>query len=92
MLNDNPLLAMLGRKGRGAVVEVLRRSSRKAWGIRELAQFAAVDPMTASRAVGELEALGAVEVRRRGRDVEVRWRPDSVAGAWLSAIEAPELA
>lgn len=92
MLNDNPILQMLGRRGRGAVVEALRRNPRRAWGIRDIARLADVSPMTASRAVRELETLGAVSVRRQGRrDAQVRFLPQSVAGTFLATVDAPDL-
>jgi hypothetical protein len=91
VLADNPLLAVLGRRGRGAVVEALRRGPARSWTVRDLARFADVDPMASSRAVRELAALGAVEVLRPGRSALVRWRPDSPAGRFLDALQAPDL-
>ena len=90
MLNDNPLLAFLGRRGRGAVVEALRRNPGRALHVRELARLADVAPMVASRAVRELEALRAVEVTRRGRDVAVRLDAGTASGAFLGAVTAPD--
>lgn len=90
MLNDNPLLAFLGKRGRGAVVEALRRNPGRALHVRELARLADVAPMVASRAVRELEALRAVAVTRRGRDVAVRLDAATKAGAFLAAVAAPD--
>jgi DNA-binding transcriptional regulator YhcF (GntR family) len=90
VLNDNPLLAFLGRRGRGAVVEALRRNRGRPLHVRELARLADVAPMAASRAVRELEALRAVEVTRRGAAVTVRLDEGSVAGAFLANVEVPD--
>lgn len=90
MLNDNPLLAFLGKRGRGAVVEALRRNPGRPLHVRELARLADVAPMVASRAVRELAALGAVEVGRRGRELTVRLDAASKAGAFLATVEAPD--
>ena len=89
MLNDNPLLAFLGRRGRGAVVEALRRNPNRSLSVRELARLADVAPMVASRAVRELEALRAVAVARRGREVAVRLDAASPAGAFLATVKVP---
>lgn len=90
MLNDNPLLAFLGKRGRGAVVEALRRNPQRALHVRELARLADVAPMVASRAVRELAGLGAVEVGRRGRETTVRLQPASRAGAFLAELSVPD--
>ena len=90
MLNDNPLLAFLGKRGRGAVVEALRRNPGRPLHVRELARLADVAPMVASRAVRELEALRAVQVTRRGRDVAVRLDPGTASGAFLASVSAPD--
>jgi DNA-binding transcriptional ArsR family regulator len=90
VLNDNPLLAFLGRRGRGAVVEALRRNPGRALHVRELARLADVAPMVASRAVRELRALNAVEAGRRGREVTVRLDPATKAGGFLSKVQAPD--
>lgn len=90
MLNDNPLLAFLGKRGRGAVVEALRRNAQRPLHVRELARLADVAPMVASRAVRELRALGAVEVGRRGREVTVRLDAATTAGAFLAAVAVPD--
>jgi DNA-binding transcriptional regulator YhcF (GntR family) len=90
VLNDNPLLALLGRRGRGAVVEALRRNPGRLLHVRELARLADVAPMVASRAVRELAALHAVEVQRRGRELAVRLDATSRAGAFLATVEAPD--
>jgi hypothetical protein len=91
VLEENPLLALLGRRGRGAVVEALRRNPRRAWTVRELARFADVAPTVASRAVRELAALGAVEAVRPGRDLAARFLPGTPAGAWLDCLVVPDL-
>lgn len=89
MLNDNPLLAFLGRRGRGAVVEALRRNRNRNLSVRELARLADVAPMVASRAVRELEALRALAVQRRGRNVAVRLDGDNPAGRFLATVDVP---
>lgn len=90
MLNDNPLLAFLGKRGRGAVVEALRRNAGRPLHVRELARLADVAPMVVSRAVRELEALRAVEISRQGRLLAVRLDQASRAGAFLATVEAPD--
>lgn len=90
MLNDNPLLAFLGKRGRGAVVEALRRNPGHPLHVRELARLADVAPMVASRAVRELQALGAVEVVRQRREVVARLDATTKAGAFLAAVEVPD--
>jgi len=90
VLNDNPLLAFLGRRGRGAVVEALRRNPGRALHVRELARLADVAPMVASRALRELEGLRAVQVTRRGRDVAARLDQETKAGAFLGTVTAPD--
>lgn len=90
VLNDNPLLAFLGKRGRGAVVEALRRNPGRPIHVRELARLADVAPMVASRAVHELRALNAVEQVRRGRELAVRLDPATVAGRFLAQVQAPD--
>lgn len=90
MLNDNPLLAFLGKKGRGAVVEALRRNAGRPLHVRELARLADVAPMVASRAVRELEALRAIEASRRGKLVVFRLDEASPAGGFLASVEVPD--
>lgn len=90
MLNDNPLLAFLGKRGRGAVVEALRRNPARRLHVRELARLADVAPMVASRAVRELAAMNAVDVSRDGKQVAVRLDVTSVAGAFLAAVAVPD--
>lgn len=90
MLNDNPLLAFLGKRGRGAVVEALRRNPGRLIHVRELARLADVAPMVASRAVRELGALNAIQSVRRGREVAVRLDGASVAGRFLAEVQAPD--
>ncbi|MCA1810585.1 MAG: hypothetical protein LC623_01075 [Halobacteriales archaeon] len=91
MLNDNPIVAFLGRRGRGAVVEALRRNPNRTLSVRELARLADVAPMVASRAVGELLVLEAVAVRRDGKALRVRFLPDSLVGGFLARLEVPDL-
>jgi hypothetical protein len=91
VLPDNPLLTLLGRRGRGAVAETLLRAPQRTWSVRDLARFADVAPMVASRTVRELAALGAVEVLRPGRDARIRLRFGSPAARWLAASGAPDL-
>ena len=90
VLNDNPLLAFLGKRGRGAVVEALRRNPGRPLHVRELARLADVAPMVASRALRELQALRAVEVSRQGRLLAVRLDPASRTGAFLAAVAVPD--
>lgn len=90
MLNDNPLLAFLGRRGRGAVVEALRRNRARPLHVRELARLADVAPMVASRAIRELAAMRAIETARRGKLVTVRLDDMSAAGAFLASVEVPD--
>jgi hypothetical protein len=87
VLNDNPILAFLGRRGRGAVVEALRRNPNRSLSVRELARLA----MVASRAVGELLAFGAVAVARDGKALRVRFQAGSVVGSFLARLEAPDV-
>lgn len=91
MLADHPVLTLLGRRGRGAVVEALRRNPQRAWTVRDLARLADVAPMVASRAVRELAALGAVTVQRPGRDARIQ--PARAAPAWdvLARLDLPDL-
>lgn len=88
---DNPLLRFLGRRGRPAVVTAVLAAPREVWHVRELADAADVSPMTASRALGELAALGAVELLRPGRDVQATWRPAAPAARFLRTLHAPDL-
>ena len=90
VLNDNPLLAFLGRRGRGAVVEALRRNPARRLHVRELARLADVAPMVASRAVRELAAMNAVDVSRQGRLLAVRLDPGTPAGAFLATVAVPD--
>lgn len=90
MLNDNPLLAFLGKRGRGAVVEALRRNRGRPLHVRELARLADVAPMVASRAIRELAALRAVEVSRRGKLLAVSLDAGTPAGAFLASVEVPD--
>jgi DNA-binding transcriptional ArsR family regulator len=90
VLNDNPVIAFLGRRGRGAVVEALRRNPRRALSVRELARLADVAPMVASRAVAELGRFGAVTVERDGKALRVRFQPASAVGAFLARLEVPD--
>ncbi len=91
MLIDNPLLTLLGRRGRSAIVEALRRAPGRTWTVRDLARSADVPSVVASRALRELSALRAVDFLRPGRNAQVRFRPDTVAGRFLAAFEAPDL-
>lgn len=91
MLRDNPLLTLLGRKGRGAVVDALRADPDRTWTIRDLARAADVPPITASRAVRELDALGVVDAFRPSRDMHVRWDPDSAVAQALLPFVVPDL-
>jgi hypothetical protein len=90
VLNDNPLLAFLGKRGRGAVVEALRRNAGRPLHVRELARLADVAPMVASRATRELQALNAVEVARRGSLVTIRLDEGTPAGGFLATVVVPD--
>lgn len=90
-LADNPLLTVLGRRGRGAVIAVLRDTPARPWNVRDLARAADVNAMTASRTVKELSALGVVESYRPGRDLVVRWRASSAGAAVIAALDPPDL-
>lgn len=89
-LADNPLLTLLGRRGRGAVVETLRASGGP-WSVRALARASGVAAMTVSRAVRELAALGIVDTYRPGRDQVVQWRAASAGAAVIAALRPPDL-
>lgn len=90
MLVDNPLLVLLGRRGRGAIVEALRRAPGHVWRTRELARAALVSVSVASRAVAELASLGAVRATRPGRDARIEWQPGPAA-AFLEALVVPDI-
>lgn len=91
MLRDHPLLTLLGRRGRGAVVDALRAEPERTWNIRDLARVADVPVITASRAVRELEGLGVVDGFRPGRDKVVRWEPESAVAQALLPFVVPDL-
>lgn len=90
MLNDNPILALLGKRGRGAVVEALRRNAGRPLHVRELARRADVAPMVATRSIRELQRVGAVAVTRTGRSVTVRLETTTRAGAFLAELAVPD--
>jgi len=85
------ILTVLGRRGRYAAARALAAGGGRSWNLRELARAGGVDPVTAGRAVRDLEALAAVEILRPGRDLSVRWRPGSVAAQTLAAVDVPDL-
>lgn len=89
-MDDLALLRLLGRRGRHAVVQALAAGPGPR-PLQELAQHAGVHPVVAGRAVRELEAVGAAESARSGRTLVVRFRVDSVAGAWLASLRIPDL-
>lgn len=91
MLANNPLLTLLGRKGRAAVVDALRADPGKTWTVRELARTADVPVITASRAVRELDALGVVDAFRPSRDKVIRWEPRSAVAQALVPFVVPDL-
>lgn len=91
MLRDNPLLTLLGRKGRGVVVDTLRNDPDRTWTVRDLARAADVPVITASRAVRELDALGVVDAFRPGRDKHIRWDPQSAVATALLPFVVPDL-
>lgn len=88
---DHPLLTVLGRRGRGAVLDAVLAAPERTWAVRDLARAADVHPMVASRAVGELAALGIVEAFRPGRAMRVRFLPESAASRIAAALELPDL-
>jgi DNA-binding transcriptional regulator YhcF (GntR family) len=90
VLNDHPVLAFLGKRGRGAIVEALQRNAARPLHIRELARLADVAPMVASRAIAELQELGAVEVARRGKLLAVRLESKSRVGRFLADLAPPD--
>jgi predicted transcriptional regulator len=92
VLNDNPVIAFLGRRGRGAVVEALRRNPNRSLSVRELARRADVAPLVASRAVAELRRFDAVTVQKDGKALRVRFQAGSVVGAFLARLEVPDVA
>ncbi len=91
VLRDNPLLTLLGRRGRGAVVDALRADPKRTWTVRELARAADVPVITASRAVRELDSLGVVDAFRPGRDKHIRWEADSAVAQALLPFVVPDL-
>ncbi len=91
MLRDNPLLTLLGRRGRGAIVDALRREPQRTWTVRDLARAADVPVITASRTVKELDALGVVDSFRPGRDMHIQWDPGSAVAQALQPFVVPDL-
>ncbi len=91
VLRQHPLLTVLGRRGRGAVVDALCGAPDQTWSVRGLARQAKVQPATAARAVQELEALAALEVIRPGRDAQVKLRPDTEMGRALLWLRLPDV-
>ncbi len=91
MLRDHPLLTLLGRRGRGAVVDALRQEPERQWNVRELAAAADVPVITASRAVRELDALGVVDSFRPGRDKVIQWDSQSAVARALVPFVVPDL-
>lgn len=89
VLRDNPVLTVLGRRGRGAIVQVLVHRNGP-WSVRGLAREAGMPTATAARAVQELQWLGAVESLRPGRDAEIRFRPGSAVGEALARLRLPD--
>lgn len=89
VLADNPLLTVLGRRGAGAVLDVLRAEDGP-WTVRGLARAANVQPSTAGRVVRDLEALEALDKIRPGRDAVIRWRTGPVADL-LRGLEVPDV-
>ncbi len=91
VLRHHPLLTVLGRRGRGAVVDALCSAPDQTWSVRGLAREAGVQPATAARAVQELEALAALEVLRPGRDAHVQLRRDTEMGGALLRLRLPDV-
>jgi hypothetical protein len=90
-VEDHPILACLGRRGRWSVAHVLGAQPTRTWNLRELAGAAGVHPVVAGRAVRELAALVAVDLLRPRRDAQVRLRLDTPAGAFVAALQPPDL-
>jgi hypothetical protein len=60
----------------------------RVWGVRELADAAGVGPATVTRSVRELERYEVVDVRRSGRDSEIRLTdPKALFSLWTGAYE-----
>lgn len=51
---------------------LLQSVNERAWGVRELAEAAGVGPATVTRSIRGLERYQVVQVRRTGRDSEIR--------------------
>lgn len=90
-LADHPLLTVLGRRGRGAVLDAVLGAPERTWTVRDLARAAELHPMVASRSVHELAALGIVEAFRPGRAMRIRLLPDSAAARIAAALHVPDL-
>lgn len=82
---------MLGRRGRGAVVDAFLAEPERDWTVRALSRATGVSPMNVSRAVGELAALGVVDAFRPGRDMVVSWQADSAAARAIASFQPPDL-
>ncbi len=82
---------MLGRQGRPAVVRALLEGTEQPWNVRGLASAAGVTPMTASRAIGELLALGVVDKALGRRDAHIQVQQHHPAVAWLRDLSPPDL-
>lgn len=60
----------------------------RVWGVRELAEAAGVGPATVTRSVRELERYEVVEVRRSGRESEIRLTdPERLLSLWTGAYD-----
>jgi len=60
----------------------------RVWGVRELAEFAGVGPATVTRSVRQLERYEVVDVRRSGRESEIRLTdPKRLLSLWTGAYD-----
>jgi hypothetical protein len=91
VLAGNPLLTLLGRKGRGAVLDALLAAPEREWNLRELARAAGVNPMAASRTLEELSVLGVIDTFRPGRDKVIALQQNSAAARAVASFQPPNL-
>jgi hypothetical protein len=89
MFADHPVLTVLGRRGRGAIVDAILADAAITWTVRGLSRAANVPAAVAARAAHELEALGAIEMLRPGRNAHIRWRPDAAAAQTIAQMVVP---
>jgi hypothetical protein len=62
--------------------------AERVWGVRKLAEAAGVGPATVTRSVRELERYEVVDVRRSGRESEIRLTdPKGLLSLWTGAYD-----